>query len=58
MLVRAKGTSEKLDSWSHKMSLELPVIYLDDSNYDISLRMIFFDCQFLVLNLICPLMYQ
>ena len=52
MLVRARGTAQRIErrsQWegpSYKLLLELPAIYLECSNYDISVRMIFFDCRF------------
>ena len=43
MLVRVQGTSER-SGCDYKLNLVLPVLYLDDTNYTISLRSIMMDC--------------
>ena len=43
MLVRVRGATEKINEWTYKLSLNLPVVYLDNVDYNIALRMIFFE---------------
>ena len=46
MLVRLRGTATRVDDWTHKLNLQLPVIYLDSPNYNLCLRSIMLDCNF------------
>ena len=46
MLVRVRGTATKIDKWTYKLDLALPVLYFDDNNYNISVRMVMLDCSF------------
>ena len=46
MLVRLRGTTVKTDDWNYKLLLSLPVIFFDNYEYCISLRMISLDLHF------------
>ena len=41
MLVRIRGTTEKIDGWNYRLNLDMPTVYFDNINYNISLRSIF-----------------
>ena len=47
MLIRLRGTTEKIDAWTYKLNFDIPVLYLDDcTDYNIGLRMILLDLNF------------
>ena len=46
MLVRLRGPVDKLNDWTFKINAELPVIYFDNTEYVMSLRMICLDFKF------------
>ena len=46
MLVRLRGTTTKINDWMFKLDMSLPVIYFQDQDYVITLRMITLDFQF------------
>ena len=46
MLVRIQGGTEKIDEYSYKITCSFPVLYLNDTDYNMSLRMIAMDCNF------------
>ena len=46
MLVRMRGSTTKIDEWTHQLNFDIPVLYLDNSDYNLSLRMICFDYNF------------
>ena len=46
MLVRLRGTATKIDGWDYQLNFDLPTIYFDNINYNISLRNIFIHCNF------------
>ena len=41
MLVRLRGTAENIDGWDHRLSLTMPPLFFDNTDYNISLRSIF-----------------
>ena len=43
MLVRVRGTATKINLKDYKLELNIPALYFNDANYNISLRMICFD---------------
>ena len=46
MLLRLRGSTEKIDDWTYKIVADIPVLYLENTNYNVALRMIFCDCNF------------
>ena len=44
MLVRVRGTAERINDTLFALNLPLPVLFLDDTNYTISLRSILLEC--------------
>ena len=46
MLLRLRGTTQQIDQYTFKLLFDIPVLYLENTNYNISLRMIFCDCNF------------
>ena len=47
MLLRLQGIARQLDYGRYKLELDIPALYLDDSNYNISLRMIMLELSLL-----------
>lgn len=46
MYVRIQGSTDKIDAYNYKLSFNLPVLYLQDTDYTMSVRMIALDCNF------------
>ena len=47
MLLRVQGTATEVDNGKYKLNLDIPTLYLDDANYNISLRMIMLELDIL-----------
>ena len=43
MLVTLKGSTEKIDDWSHKLICNIPALYFDEYEYTVAVRSIFLD---------------
>ena len=46
MLVRIRGTAEKIDGWDYRLKFDMPALNFNNINYNISLRTLFMDLDF------------
>ena len=46
MLVKIRGTTEKLDGWDYRIKFDMPPVYFDNTNYNICVRSLFMDLSF------------
>lgn len=44
MYVRVRGNATKIDQYTHKLNINIPTYYFNDTNYNIAVRMFYIEC--------------